>query len=114
VKSNYKLYGIKNCSTVKKARVYLEQHDIDYQFHDVRTDGLTLEQLHDFTARVDWQLLLNRSSTTWRQLLPEQKTDVTLEKAVQLLHDYPTLLKRPVLDTGEQLILGFKEGYQNL
>ena len=94
--------------------MYLEQHDIDYQFHDVRTDGLTLEQLLDFTARVDWQLLLNRSSTTWRQLLPEQKNDVTLEKAVQLLHDYPTLLKRPVLDTGEQLIVGFKEAYQNL
>ena len=111
MKSNYTLYGIKNCSTVKKACVWLEQHDIDYQFHDVRVDGLRLEQLHDFTARVDWQLLLNRASTTWRQLTPEQKTDVTLEKAVQLLHEYPTLLKRPVLDTGERLIVGFKGEY---
>lgn len=107
----FTLYGIKNCSTVKKARDWLTQHDIAYQFHDVRTDGLTLEQLQDFTARVDWQVLLNRSSTSWRQLTPEQKTDVTLEKAVQLLHDTPTLLKRPVLDTGERLIVGFKGEY---
>lgn len=111
----FTLYGIKNCSTVKKARVWLEQHGIAYQFHDVRADGLTLEQLQDFTARVDSQSLLNRSSTSWRQLTPEQKTDVTLEKAVQLLQDYPTLLKRPVLDTGERLIVGFRiEDYQQL
>jgi arsenate reductase len=107
----FTLYGIKNCSTVKKARDWLEQHGIAYQFHDVRVDGLTLEQLQDFTARVDWQSLLNRSSTTWRQLTAEQKTDVTLEKALQLLHDNPTLLKRPVLDTGERLIVGFKGEY---
>jgi arsenate reductase (glutaredoxin) len=111
----FTLYGIKNCSTVKKARVWLEQHNIVYRFHDVRADGLTLEQLQDFTARVDWQSLLNRTSTSWRQLTPEQKTDVTLEKAVQLLHDTPTLLKRPVLDTGERLLVGFKiEDYQQL
>ena len=107
----FTLYGIKNCSTVKKARDWLAQHGIAYQFHDVRADGLTLEQLQDFTARVDWQVLLNRSSTSWRQLTPEQKTDVTLEKAVQLLHATPTLLKRPVLDTGERLIVGFKGEY---
>lgn len=111
MKSNYTLYGIANCSTVKKARLWLAQHDIDYRFHDVRTDGLTLEQLHDFAQRIDWQLLVNRASTTWRQLSPEQKTDINLEKAVQLLHEHPTLLKRPVLDTGEQLIIGFKEHY---
>ncbi len=111
----FTLYGIKNCSTVKKARDWLAQHDIAYQFYDVRVDGLTLEQLQDFTARVDWQSLLNRSSTSWRKLAPEQKTDVTLEKAVQLLHNTPTLLKRPVLDTGERLIVGFKiEDYQKL
>jgi Spx/MgsR family transcriptional regulator len=91
--------------------LWLEQHAIAYQFHDVRVDGLTLEHLQDFTSRADWQSLLNRSSTTWRQLTPEQKIDITLEKAVQLLHDYPTLLKRPVLDTGERLIVGFKSEY---
>jgi arsenate reductase (glutaredoxin) len=109
----FTLYGIKNCSTVKKARDWLEQHGIAYQFHDVRADGLSLEQLQDFTARVDWTCLLNRSSTSWRQLTPEQQSDLTEDKAIQLIHNTPTLLKRPVLESGEQLIVGFKaENYQ--
>jgi len=107
----FTLYGIKNCSTVKKARDWLEQHGIAYQFHDVRADGLTLEHLQNFTARVDWNSLLNRSSTSWRQLTPEQQSDLTCEKAIQLIHNTPTLLKRPVLDTGEQLLVGFKNEY---
>jgi len=78
----FTLYGIKNCSTVKKARDWLEQHGIAYQFHDVRADGLTLEHLQNFTARVDWNSLLNRSSTSWRQLTPEQQSDLTCEKAI--------------------------------
>jgi Spx/MgsR family transcriptional regulator len=105
----FTLYGIKNCDTVKKARVWLDQRGIAYQFHDVRADGLTLEQLQNFTARVDWQLLFNRSSTSWRKLSPEQQTDLTEDKAIQLIVDAPTLLKRPVLDTGELLLVGFKE-----
>jgi len=81
----------------------------------VRVDGLTLEHLHNFTARVDWNSLLNRSSTSWRQLTPEQQSDLTCDKAIQLIHNTPTLLKRPVLDTGEQLLVGFKvENYQKL
>jgi len=107
----FTLYGIKNCSTVKKARDWLAQHGIAYQFHDARVDGLTLERLQDFTARVDWQSLLNRSSTSWRKLSPEQQTDLTCEKAIQLIHNTPTLLKRPVLDTGERLLVGFKNEY---
>ena len=102
------LYGIKNCDTVKKARQWLDQNGIAYRFHDFRTDGLTLTQLHDFAARADWSALLNRSSTSWRQLSAEQQRDLTLEKAVSLMLNTPTLIKRPVLDTGEQLIIGFK------
>ena len=108
----FTLYGIKNCNTVKNARVWLEQHSIAYQFHDVRADGLTLEQLQNFASRVDWNSLINRTSTSWRKLGPEQQADMTQGKAMQLLHDYPTLLKRPVLDTGEQLIVGFKGEYR--
>jgi arsenate reductase (glutaredoxin) len=111
----FTLYGIKNCSTVKKARVWLEQHNIAYRFHDVRADGLTLEQLQNFTERVDWQTLLNRSSSSWRQLSSEQQSDLTLGKAIALLLDKPTLMKRPVLDTGDKLLVGFKvEDYQQL
>jgi len=102
------LYGIKNCDTVKKARQWLDQNDILYQFHDFRADGLTLAQLNDFAARQDWSMLLNRSSTSWRQLSAEQQTDLTLEKALLLMLNTPTLIKRPILDVGDKLIIGFK------
>lgn len=101
------LYGIKTCQTVKKARTWLEQHDKAYRYHDVRVDGLTAAQLDDFIARTDWKLLLNRSSTAWRQLSPEQQADLDQDKAKALLLAYPTLMKRPVLDTGDQLLVGF-------
>ena len=102
------LFGIKNCDTVKKARQWLDENSIAYRFHDFRIDGLTLAQLIDFTARKDWNLLLNRSSSSWRQLSAEQQSDMTLEKAIALMLSTPTLIKRPVLDTGDQLIIGFK------
>jgi arsenate reductase len=107
------LYGIKNCDTCKKTRKWLDKNGISYQFHDFRIDGLTLAQLNDFAARADWNTLLNRSSTSWRQLSAEQQTDVTPEKALQLMLNTPTLIKRPILDTGDKLIIGFKaEHYQ--
>ncbi len=102
------LYGIKNCDTVKKARQWLDQNGILYQFHDFRADGLTLAQLNDFAARQDWSMLLNRSSTSWRQLSAEQQTDLILEKALLLMLNTPTLIKRPILDVGDKLIIGFK------
>lgn len=104
----YTLYGIKNCDSVKKARQWLAEHRIDYQFYDFRIDGLTTAQLNDFSARAGWTTLLNRSSTSWRQLTPEQQSDLTAETAIALMLNTPTLIKRPVLDTGEQLIIGFK------
>jgi len=101
------LYGIKNCDTVKKARKWLEENGINYQFHDFRTDGLTPELLQHFSDHLDWNKLLNRSSTSWRQLSAEQQSDLTPEKAMQLMLTTPTLIKRPILDTGDKLILGF-------
>ena len=105
------LYGIKNCDTCKKARKWLDENGIAYQFHDFRTDGLTLAQLNEFAARADWNILLNRNSTSWRQLSTEQQTDLTANKAVQLMLNTPTLIKRPILDTGDKLIIGFKAGH---
>ena len=101
------LYGIKNCDTVKKARQWLDQNCVAYQFHDFRTDGLTLELLEHFTGHLDWKSLLNRSSTSWRQLSAGQQSDLTLEKAMLLMLEIPTLIKRPILDTGDKLIIGF-------
>ncbi len=101
------LYGIKNCDTVKKARNWLDQNGITYRFHDFRTDGLTPELLQHFAAGLDWNKLLNRCSISWRQLSAEQQADLTSEKAMQLMLANPTLIKRPILDTGDRLIIGF-------
>jgi len=103
-----KLYGIKNCDTVKKAQKWLHGHHIAYEFHDYRNDGLTLAQLQEFAAQLGWTTLLNRSSTSWRQLDVSQQTNIDSEKALQLMLDTPTLIKRPILATGSQFIIGFK------
>ncbi len=109
------LYGIKNCDTVKKARTWLDNNSIDYQFHDYRVDGLTLELLHHFAADLGWETMLNRSSTSWRQLSAEQQSDLTEAKALQLMLALPTLIKRPILDADSKLLLGFKpDTYQCL
>lgn len=110
---NRTLFGIKNCDTVKKARKWLDENGIAYRFHDFRTDGLTPELLQHFADHLDWNKLLNRSSTSWRQLSTEQQSDLTLEKATQLMLTTPTLIKRPILESGDKLILGYKtENYQ--
>ena len=105
------LYGIKNCDTCKKARKWLDENGMAYQFHDFRTDGLTPELLQHFADHLDWNNLLNRSSTSWWQLSAGQQTGLTPEKAVQLMLNVPTLIKRPILDTGDKLIIGFKAGH---
>jgi Spx/MgsR family transcriptional regulator len=102
------LYGIKNCDTIKKARLWLDQNGVAYQFHDYRTDGLAPELLMNFADKLGWEAMLNRSSTSWRQLSPEQQADLTEEKALQLMLSTPTLIKRPILDTGKKLVIGFK------
>jgi Spx/MgsR family transcriptional regulator len=86
------LYGIKNCDTVKKARHWLDENAISYRFHDYRVDGLTYEQLVDFETRLGWEAMLNRSSTSWRQLADAQKTNITRESALQLMLATPTNL----------------------
>ncbi len=111
----YTLYGIKNCDTVRKARKWLEENGIDYQFHDFRTDGLNIALLDKFTSKVDWEKLLNKRSTSWKQLDNDNKTDLNEAKATALMLETPTLIKRPVLDTGDQILIGFKpEIYQQL
>ena len=108
------LYGIKNCDTVKAARQWLEQNTVEYRFHDLRSDGLTQELLLHWFEETDWKTLLNQRSTSWRQLDDGQKSDLSETKALHLMQAFPTLIKRPVLDTGSQIIIGFKaEDYQS-
>jgi Spx/MgsR family transcriptional regulator len=107
------LYGISNCNTVKKAKDWLEANHIEYQFHDYRKQGLTTDLLDSFEAALGWEKLLNKQSTSWRKLNNEQKSNVSKQTALQYMLETPTLIKRPVLDTGEKMIIGFKaENYQ--
>lgn len=101
------LYGIKNCDTVKKARKWLDENRIEYQFHDYRTDGLDTSLLEQFESILGYDNMLNRRSTSWRQLGEDQKSNLDKQKAIQLMLETPTLIKRPILDTGERMIIGF-------
>ena len=101
------LYGIKNCDTIKKAKAWLEQQQITYQFIDYRTDGLTAEQLATFAAHCGWQNLLNTRGTTYRQLSEADKANLTEDKALQLMLAQPAMIKRPLLVQGKQYLLGF-------
>ncbi|KQZ94345.1 ArsC family transcriptional regulator [Mesorhizobium sp. Root157] len=102
------MYGIPNCDTIKKARVWLEGHGIDYAFHDYRAQGLEAERLEGWIGKVGWEVLLNKASTTFRALADEEKHGLTQQRAKALMLKHPTMIKRPVLDLGEQLLVGFK------
>ena len=109
------LYGIPNCDTVAKARRWLDQAGIDYQFHDFRADGITVEQIGEWCDTTDWTTLLNRRSTSWRKIPADQQASIDQQSAIVLMAEMPTLIKRPVLDTGRELAVGFKpEQYSEL
>lgn len=105
-----KLYGIKNCDTVKKAQKWLLDHNIAFELHDYRSDGLSLAMLETFAAQLDWTVMLNRNSTSWRQLDASQKSGLDLEKALHLMLAMPTLIKRPILAYNGTFLIGFKAG----
>jgi len=103
------LYGIKNCDTVKKARRWLEDNDIDYQFHDFRQDGLDKKLLSDWLEQLGWETIVNKRSTSWRNLSDKEKNISTNSQAAKLLLANPTLIKRPVVEGNKTLLVGFKE-----
>ena len=109
------LYGIKNCDTIKKARKWLEENKISYQFHDFKTDGLTPDLLNKFVKKSDWEVMLNKRSTTYRNLSDEIKNNLTEDVIFNAVIEQPTLLKRPVLSLNNDVFVGFKtEQYQEL
>lgn len=103
------LYGIKNCDTVKKAQSWLKNNQVEFQFHDFRQDGLEQGQLRVWVDAVGWEALLNKRSTTWRQLAEADKAPMDTNKAIKLMLAQPTLIKRPVITRGDTVIVGFKE-----
>jgi arsenate reductase len=103
------LYGIKNCDTVKKARRWLDDHDVDYLFHDFRADGIDEEQLARWAKQLGWESLLNRRGTTWRALPETRRTKVDdAHSAVSIMLAHPALIKRPVLEINGTVQVGFK------
>ena len=103
------LYGIKNCDSIKKARNYLEAHDITYTFHDFRSDGVNQIQLRAWVNELGWEKLLNKRSTTWRNLPDETKQNIDEILALAVMEDQPTIIKRPVLEMANQVMVGFSE-----
>lgn len=102
------LYGIKNCDTVKKARKWLDEHHIEYRFHDFRSDGLDEKVLRQWTKELGWEILLNKRGTTWRQLPESVKNNLDANSAIQIMLAHPSIIKRPVLDLGPQRKVGFE------
>ena len=102
-----KLFGIPNCDSVRKARRWLDDRGVAYHFHDFRKDGLNEALLAGWIRQAGWEVLLNRKGTTWRQLPPERRAGIDTERARALMLELPTLIKRPVLQTGGNLEIGF-------
>ena len=104
-----KVYGIKNCDTVKKALKWLAEHGIEHQLHDYRSDGLNEDFLIKAEQQFGWDNLLNRRSTTWRNL--DEQVKKTLEKptALSVLTTYPTLIKRPIILQDDIALIGFND-----
>lgn len=102
------LYGIKNCDTVKKARAWLEKQGVAYVFHDYKTAGMDAGRLRAWAGEVGWETILNRAGTTFRKLPESAKTNLTEAKAIALMLEQPSMIKRPVLDLGKRRVVGFK------
>ena len=102
------IYGIKNCDTMKKARTWLDSHGVAYEFHDYKTAGIAKDKLKQWADELGWETLLNRAGTTFRKLPDKEKDGITETKAIKLMLAQPSMIKRPVLDLGGKLLVGFK------
>ncbi|QYF85805.1 arsenate reductase [Brevundimonas sp. PAMC22021] len=102
------LYGIPNCDTVKKARVWLEQHGVSPVFHDYKKEGVDQAALEQWVDEHGWETVLNRAGTTFRKLPEEARVDLDRDRAIALMLNQPSMIKRPVLDLGGRRLVGFK------
>ncbi|WP_025035783.1 ArsC family reductase [Bradyrhizobium sp. DOA9] len=102
------IYGIKNCDTMKKARAWLDAHGVAYAFHDYKAAGVEKDRLERWSGKVGWETLLNRAGTTFKKLPDSDKESLTEKKALALMLAQPSMIKRPVLEIGSKLLVGFK------
>lgn len=109
------IFGIKNCDTMKKARNWLEAHGVDHAFHDYKATGIDVSHLNAWCDAAGWETVLNRAGTTFRKLDETQKADLTRDKAIALMLEQPSMIKRPVLEAKGKITVGFKpEIYQSV
>ncbi|MCC0050412.1 MAG: arsenate reductase [Rhodobiaceae bacterium] len=109
------IYGIKNCNTMQKAFAWLDGHGVEYTFHDYRKSGADRETLEHWCATAGWEKVMNKAGMTFRKLPDDAKVDLDQAKAVALMLDKPSMIKRPVLETGDTIEIGFKpERYEEL
>lgn len=101
------VYGIKNCDSVKKARKWLDENGYDHYFHDFRQDGLDSKLLSEWTDKLGWEKIVNKRSTTWRNLSEQEKNISNSQQAIKLLSNNLTLIKRPVIQSEKKLLVGF-------
>ena len=113
--NSFVLYGIPNCDTVKKARTWLDAAALPYQFHDYKKSGIDAATLLAWCAEFGYEQVLNKKGTTWRKLDPALHKDLDQDKAIKLMQQNTSLIKRPLLDTGTRRLLGFnQDSYQSL
>lgn len=103
-----KLFGIKNCDTMKKARTWLDDKGVAYDFHDYKAKGIDRAHLEKWIEAAGWEAVLNRAGTTFKKLDDAQKADLNAEKAIELMLAQPSMIKRPVLEANGKITVGFK------
>lgn len=109
------MYGIKNCDTIKKARKWLEENQVEYEFFDYKKEGVSAELADTFIKELGWEALINKRGTTWRALPEDTKNNINDKVAKELMMENSSIIKRPLLDTGSKKVLGFKiEEYEAL
>ncbi len=104
-----KIYGIPNCDTMKKARKWLDKNELEYEFHDYKKLGVPEKNLKIWVKRAGWDVVLNKRGTTWRKLDDNVKNSIDETSSIQVMLNNASAIKRPVLESGKTLLVGFKE-----
>ena len=104
------VYGIPNCDTIKKTQDWLKKNKIDYRFHDYKKEGISKEKLSAWCKKAGWEVLLNKKSTTWKALSPEEQQAVTNDaSAIKVMMKNNSIIKRPVIEKGDVILVGFND-----
>ncbi|KZN12799.1 ArsC family reductase [Marinomonas sp. TW1] len=101
------IYGIKNCDTMKKAFRWLDEHQVEYQFHDYKKEGVNAELAATWVAKLGWEAVINKRGTTWRKLTDDVKENMNESNAVALMLEQPSVIKRPLIVKNDDVYLGF-------